>query len=279
MERVAVGIDGSPASLDALRWAGQLAHIAHLEVIAVRAWVPDQIEVQPEAVDKLNAEAHGELDDWCTTAGSPVLARTVVAAGDPPGALLTAAEEQHADLLVVGTRGAGGFARLHLGSVAHHLAHHTTVPLAIVPRSAAGTVVRHIVVGTDGSPGSLVAVRFCAELASTLLVPVTAVLANEPFLEWVPASNPRSWYRHAQRQVRQWAEPLAATGAPVEVVVDRDIHPVAALARALEARPGSIAVVGTRGLGGFAGLRLGRVPIQLVHNTGAAVILVPAPAT
>jgi len=41
-------------------------------------------------------------------------------------------------------------------------------------------------------------------------------------------------------------EPVTAAGVPVEVVVDRDIHPVASLTRALEARPGSIAVVGRR---------------------------------
>ena len=68
--------------------------------------------------------------------------------GDP-NALLDAAARD-ADLLVVGTRGAGGFAHLHLGSVAHHFAHHTQVPLAIVPTSAAGHQVGRVVVGVDG---------------------------------------------------------------------------------------------------------------------------------
>jgi hypothetical protein len=47
-------------------------------------------------------------------------------------------------------------------------------------------------------------------------------------------------------------EPITATGADVELVVDRDIHPVASLTRVLESHPGSVAVVGTRGQGGFA---------------------------
>jgi nucleotide-binding universal stress UspA family protein len=76
--------------------------------------------------------------------------------------------------------------------------------------------------------------------------------------------------------VREWAAPIEAAGASVAVEVYRDSHPVVALRRAIEAEPDTLAIVGTRGLGGFSGLRLGRVPIQLVHSTGAAVVLVPA---
>jgi nucleotide-binding universal stress UspA family protein len=145
-----------------------------------------------------------------------------------------------------------------------------------VPRAAAGAGVDHIVVGTDGSAGSAAAAQFCAELAAALAVPVTAVLAEDPFLEWVPESDPRGWRHHAAGQVREWVAPIAAAGVAVNATIDRDIHPVAALARATQKRPGSIAVVGARGLGGFIGLRLGRVPLQLVHHTNAAVIVVPA---
>jgi hypothetical protein len=51
--------------------------------------------------------------------------------------------------------------------------------------------------------------------------------------------------------------PEHGQGAPVEVVVDRDVHPVAALSRVVELYRGS-AVIGTGGQGGLAGLRLGR---------------------
>ena len=104
---------------------------------------------------------------------------------------------------------------------------------------------------------------------------MTAVYALDPLAEWVRETDPRSWHRHAEADVRQWVAPIEKAGVTVDVDVDRDIHPVAAIARALDAHPGSVACVGTRGLGGFSGLRLGRVPLQLVHHTGAAVILVP----
>ncbi len=276
MPRVVVGVDGSPASLDVLRWAASVAQRAGLELMAVRAWTPDQAEMDPDRYAKLHAEAHRELEGWCGGAHPAVTPRTVIVEGDPAQELLAMAGDHAGDLLAVGPRGRGGFAHLRLGSVTHHLIHHTTVPLAVVPRPASGMDVSHIVVGTDGSGGSRAAVKFSAELAAALGVPVTALHAGDPLLEWVPESDPRSWRRHAERRVREWTAPLVAAGIAVEVMIDRDIHPVAALARAVEARPGSIAVVGARGVGGFTGLRLGRVPLQLVNHIDAAVVVVPA---
>jgi len=276
MKRVVVGVDGSPASLDVLRWAASVAQRAGLGLTAVRAWAPDQADAEPDLYAKLHAEAQRELEGWCAAVHPAVTPRTVIVEGDPAQELLAMDGDHTGDLLAVGPRGGGGFAHLRLGSVTHHLIHHTTVPLAVVPRPASGMDVSHIVVGTDGSAGSTAAVKFCAELAAALGVPVTAVHARDPLFEWVPESDPRAWRRDAERRVREWTAPLVAAGITVEIMIDRDIHPVAALARAAEARPGSIAVIGARGLGGFTGLRLGRVPLQLVHHTDAAVIVVPA---
>jgi nucleotide-binding universal stress UspA family protein len=138
-------------------------------------------------------------------------------------------------------RGAGGFAHLHLGSVAHHLAHHTRVPLAIVPTSAAGHPVKRIVIGVDGSSGSGAAVAFCAALAPRLAATVVAVYAEEPFVEWVSESATRNWRRHAEAEVRRWVSPIEDNGVPVTVDVDRDVHPVAALSRAIDAEPDTLA--------------------------------------
>lgn len=277
MHRILVGVDGSPTSLDALRWSADLSGRAGPELVAARVFVPTQAELPPDEDASLHDEQRRELDGWCTSLPGPTApAHTVLVDGDPPDALLAAAVEHEADMLVVGGRGAGGFLHLHLGSVAHHLTHHTTVPLAIVPRSGAAPV-RHLVIGVDGSPGSLAAAELCAELASGLEVPVTAVHAAGPRAELTPDGDLRSWRRQAEEDVRSWAAAIEKAGVSLEVDADRDIHPVAALTRALETRPGAAAVVGTRGLGGFTGLRLGRVPLQLLHTTGAAVVLVPPP--
>lgn len=273
MERILVGLDGSPAARHALDWAADLARRTEADLVAARAFVPTQAEISPEADVELHARERDELERWCLSL-SGLRASAVLLDGDPPDALLAAADAQGADLLVVGGRGAGGFLHLHIGSVAHHLAHHTTLPLAIVPRSAAAEVT-HLVLGVDGSPGSLAAADVAADLASHLDVVVTAVYAFEPFAELVPETDPRSWHHHAEIDARHWAAAVEKAEVPLALDVDRDIHPVAAIARALAAHPGAVACVGARGLGGFRGLRLGRVPLQLVHHTDAAVIIVP----
>lgn len=274
-KRIMVGVDGSGASLDALRWAVRLADTAGGEVTAVNAFAPATSELSPDYAKVLRVEAEHRLAAWCAVATSPGSVDSLLVDGDPNALLDTAA--QNADLLVVGTRGAGGFAHLHLGSVAHHLAHHTEVPLAIVPTSAAGHRVKRLVVGVDGSAGSAAAVMFCAALARSLAAPVVAVHANEPSAECISEYGAKSWFRSAEAEIRQWVAPIEDNGVTVTIDVDRDIHPIAALCRAIEAEPDTLAVVGTRGLGGISGMRLGRVPIQLVHHTGAAVLMVPQP--
>lgn len=275
MHTILVGVDGSPGSLGALAWAADMARRAGIELVAARVFVPTQAELPPDRDAALHDEQRHELEAWCSSeAVAAARPRTALLDGSPADALLAAAGDEQADLLVVGGRGTGGFRHLHLGSVAHHLAHHTTLPLAIVPPTGDGPV-RHLVLGVDGSPGSRAAAALAAGLAAGLAVPVTAVYAFEPALEWVPEDDPRSWRAQVETEVRGWVEAADEAGVTLAVEIDRDRHPVAALARALEAHPGAAAVVGTRGVGGFTGLRLGRVPLQLVHHIGAPVVLVP----
>ncbi|HEY9558376.1 MAG TPA: universal stress protein, partial [Acidimicrobiales bacterium] len=180
MKRVLVGVDGSDAADAALGWGGRLAHAVGAEVVVASVFGPVQAEVSPEKYEELKDEAGRRLAvEWSgPLAGSGVPHRPLLLTG-PPDALLEAAEQEDAYLVVVGPRGHGGFARLHIGSVAHHLAHHTTRPLAIVPAPGALDGFDRIVVGVDGSDGSTQAVRWCAEVARATGAEVVAVYAFE----------------------------------------------------------------------------------------------------
>jgi nucleotide-binding universal stress UspA family protein len=276
MKRILVGVDGSDASAAALGWAGRVAKLVGAEILVATAFEPDQAEVSPERYEDLRTEAERRLDDeWSAPVrGSGILHRSLLLAGSPE-VLLTAADANDVDLVVVGPRGHSRFGRLHVGSVAHHLAHYTSRPFAIVPSPGAGARFDRIVVGLDGSEGSACAVRWCAGLARAVGAEVIAVYAFDPLVEWVEETDPRSWRQLAERELRDdWTAPLHEAGVAVRTrIVER--HPVAAIAEVIEAEGAGLAVVGTRGIGGFLGLRLGRVPVQLVHHTQVPIVLVP----
>ena len=277
MRVVMVGLDGSPASASACRWAACVAAKTNARLIAASAWRPQQSEGTPEDIAVRRSHAEGLLEaDWSEPARALGVAPRSLLLDGPPDVLLVAAEDQRADLLVVGNRGEGGLPQMHLGSVAHHLAHHTVRPLAIVPAPAARDHPGTIVVGVDGSPGSAAAIAWCAAVAPALAAEVIAVLAFEPFLEWVPDSDARNWRRHLERHMEEWIQPLRIANVTVSTEIVRDVHPVAAIANTARGKA-QLIVVGRHGAGRLPGPHLGSVGIHLVHQALLPVVLVPPP--
>ena len=274
MKRILVGVDGSAAAAAALAWAAQLAGPSGAEVIVATAFSPAESELRPDRYDELRAAVDRSLEtEWSAPAREAgVACRTLLGDGEP-GMLLEMADAEDIDLLIVGTRGRGGFAGLHLGSVAHHLAHSTTRPLAIVPPAATTRPMERVVVGVDGSGGAAEAVRWCAQTLPPFAPTVIAVHAT-PTPEW--GEDPHRRFGFEAKEVREWARPMVDAGLDVIPVVVDDAHPVAALAVAAEEHEAGLVVVGTRGLGGFVGLRLGRVPLQLLHHLEVPLVIVPS---
>ena len=134
MKRIVVGTDGSDDALAAVRQAVELARLSSAELELVSAWQPYYGTVElPVAVDNLEARA---LEALRTTRAavdtSGLEVSEVLVQGDPARALLEQAEG--ADLLVVGSRGHGGFAGLLLGSVSQKCVQHAPCPVLVVPR-------------------------------------------------------------------------------------------------------------------------------------------------
>ena len=140
MGRIVVGVDGSPGSRAALEWAVDEARRRGDRVEAVMTWqdpptyveVPvtwavDRTEIE-EATNRALREAIASLGDHGVDQG----VHGVVSHGRAAPTLLHRAEG--ADLLVVGTRGHGGFAGVLLGSVSLHVVSHAPCPVVVVPR-------------------------------------------------------------------------------------------------------------------------------------------------
>jgi nucleotide-binding universal stress UspA family protein len=138
--RIVVGVDGSASSISALRWAARQAGLTGAAVDAVIAWnYPAPVGAYgwattgleggfnfKESAEKVLADAIGTACDPAN--GVPVRARAVE--GNPARVLLDASDG--ADLLVVGSRGHGGFTEALLGSVGQHCVHHARCPVVVI---------------------------------------------------------------------------------------------------------------------------------------------------
>ncbi len=138
-KRIVVGVDGSPSAQAALVWAIRQAELTGATVEAVLAWhYPIMIHraawalVTPQDEADVEGLFARELSDAVAkaVAHSQVRVSTAVRNGNAAQVLLDAADG--ADLLVVGSRGHGGFTGALLGSVSQHCAHHARCPIVIV---------------------------------------------------------------------------------------------------------------------------------------------------
>jgi len=134
MTKVVVGVDGSEASRAAVRWAAGEAQLRGVELLAVEAWEFSPLIFAadvPVALDELRASVTEHLAGVVADeVPDGVSARQLVVEQAPVPALLGQCEPD--DVLVVGSRGRGGFAGLLLGSVSQQLAQHSACPVVIV---------------------------------------------------------------------------------------------------------------------------------------------------
>ncbi|MER5913549.1 universal stress protein [Streptomyces sp. NPDC001982] len=134
--RVVVGVDGSPSSHAALRWAVRYAGLVGGHVDALAAWeLGGLYGWSAPAVDTdfdeevARQQLTQELTDALGTEGAGEV-RALLVRGNPVDVLLRAAED--AEIVVVGSHGRGGFARALLGSVSQNVAQHASCPVVIV---------------------------------------------------------------------------------------------------------------------------------------------------
>jgi nucleotide-binding universal stress UspA family protein len=288
---IVVGVDASPGSGEALRWAIDDARLRGANVRAVLAWAAAG---RPPAVD--------------ATAGSPLLEDLAVAAGQvlhaavgdvvdcppaveiverivygtPAHALIQ--ESFDAQLLVVGARWQSQPRRVVAGSVGDVCAHEAAVPVVVVRGNGHGHAAptpRPIVVGVDGSTPSLAALRWAAGEARLRHVPLRVLHARLPehFRVHGPA-RPALHRRHrVADQVMEYCltECRAVSG---EVQIEPELVDGQAAACLLDAgTQAQLLVVGARGHGGFAGLTLGSTSHQCVVRSPCPIAVVrPASA-
>ena len=235
---VVAGTDGSEESLLAVEWAGREAALHHLPLLLVSALAPLPWITPEGSGEDVTGVARKRLEralaaatDRAAGVAPGLKLDTEVVTGPPAQALAALARE--ASLVVVGSRGAGGFAAMILGSVSRYTATHAACPVVVV-REETMAVHREIVAGVRDldPPGPSAALDFAFREAALHKARLVAVHA----WYWsVPASRLDAPEPPADA-ARQLARALAGYQADYpEVEVRQDVvnaHPGRVLAGA-----------------------------------------------
>lgn len=130
---IVVGVDGSPESVKATAWGAEQARATGGSLELVIVWARPMSYGLPLVVGGYNPEQEAQdvVDKAAAGIDLPAarLHRSVIN-GAAPSVLVE--RSKHADLIVVGSRGHGGFAEMLLGSVSDHCVHHAACPVVVV---------------------------------------------------------------------------------------------------------------------------------------------------
>lgn len=289
-ETILVGVDGSPESLEAAEWAGARAQQSgsKLQVLCAYA-LPSYTAASMDSGfavvdnDAIRESAQTVVDEAIShlkKLGYEAEGR--VEAGDPTAILVQLSQE--VDLIVVGTRGGGGFTDRLLGATSSALPAYSRCPVVVVPRRGADdqfVPVKKIVIGFDGSTRSRKSLRCSIKEAQVWGAEVTAVDAvplasSAGILSWLPATVDRdSILRDVRDQLKQTCqEETAGSGVKVHSHA-LDGNPAALLTEFSTAV--DLVVVGTRGGGGFAGALMGSTSQSILAHAACPVMVVVVP--
>jgi nucleotide-binding universal stress UspA family protein len=133
--RIVVGMDGSPSSIEALKWADRVGTALDVPIDVVISWewpvnygvvmIPPNWQPDVDAKNALTEACDAAFGDR-----TPKGLRSIIREGQPVQVLLHAS--QGAEMLVVGSRGHGGFAGLLLGSVSAPCVEHASCPVVVL---------------------------------------------------------------------------------------------------------------------------------------------------
>lgn len=285
--RVVVGVDGSPDSVAALRAGAWAAASRGGSLTAVMAWLPPVVygavpvefpDLQAETEDRLReviAQALGE---------HPLVPVTSVVTPEIPAtALVTASED--ADLLVVGSRGHGGFGGLLIGSISMACITHAHCPVLVMHAGAALADAQEsrsgarVVVGVGSAPTAIALLRTAAEVAGELDAELLAVTAwrypaRQPDGRADVAADLRA---AAERTLEQQVAAAFPQNRPPRLKTEvREGTPAAVLVEA--SRTADAVVVGRMGRSQWAGVLFGSVSLPVAEHAQCPVLVVPGAA-
>ena len=257
MRLVLVGDDGSLAAARAVTWATRFAGERDAHVMVVHVTVSgDDIPAKDDGVEHV-----------------------VIRESHPASAIMQAAADLDADVVVLGRRGTGGFPSLPIGTTVHSVAGacgRTVVVVPAVDFASREALVQRVVVGLDGLAGSASAAAWAARHFEDAHITAVHALEHLPALAGDDAQSD-ALYEHAQERATElirdyWSGPLRAAGAEFDLVTDHGDSADVILATAASVAA-DLVVVGRQDRGSTCGL-LGGVSQRVLAQAPCAAAIV-----
>jgi nucleotide-binding universal stress UspA family protein len=248
--RVLAGVDGSDAGLQAAFQAGRLvAPVGTLELATAIYLVDANLQHWPQEQVRATLELEGGQALRAAAMRAGPRANTQLLNGPPRQALLEEAERYGATLIAVGSHERSRLSEMLTGGVAGPLLQDASCSVLIArPAMTEALFPASVIVGIDGSPGSLEALAVAEHLGARFGAPWQAVLARHGDVDLV----------HAELRAPQLE---IVDGSAVDVLVDASAS-------------SDLVVVGSRGLHGLSAL--GSVSERLAHKAHSSVLVVRA---
>lgn len=270
--KILVGTDGSDTASVAVDHAAALAEGTGAELLVVSAYRGAGVgseAVLGRAPDHAGDDrARSILQHEVHRHGDRLRVRPVLQEGAPAEVILDVAEEEGADLVVVGNKGMTGGKRFLMGSVPNNISHHAPCDVLIVHTRRAETAsakeldrpprYERILIGTDGSATAARAVAVGAEVAAAVGAEVLLLFVGED-------KSGHNVLDDAASRIgdRAPVSSMTARGDPADTIID-----VAARERC------DLIVVGNRGMAGGRRFLMGSVPNNVSHHASGDVLIV-----
>ena len=283
---IVVGVDGSPESDAAVRWAtreaalrGEPVTLMHVVQPIIATWPVSaghlgvaewQEENARRVIDQAQADVRLAAND-----PEPQDVRTEVLHATPVDALVDASAD--ARMVVVGSHGRGALGRLLMGSVSKAVLENAHCPVAVIHAGSGSTVVdpsAPILLGIDGSPASEAATAWAFDEASRRAVGLTALHAwSDVGVFPIFGMNWRDYHDEGEEVLAErlagWQERYPDVHVTRRLVCDTPTHWLIQVAQSAQ-----LVVLGSHGRGGFGGIRLGSVSAAVTQSTTVPVVVV-----
>ncbi len=289
-KRVLLATDGSEDAALAARAATDLSqktgaelHVAHIWHIPIGAW-PAMPDLYSEYYELQGEEILAEQVEDIEKLGGEVAESHLRSRAAIADELLYLAREVNADLMVMGSRGAGRLKRLATGSVSEGVVHHAHLPVLMLRGGEDAWPPEHVVVGEDGSEPSRRAGDLAARIGRFAGAGMTLVRVY-PELPEVYEEGRRMDPRMTDDELRRTERELGDRAGEIENALGRRPRISIAVGDAAEdlvgtARSGdagrTLIAVGSRGLGPIKRFRMGSVSTKVLRAAEGPVLVYPS---